>query len=49
MPKYYTTLKVSKEFHKKLIKARGKLELKTGEYHSLERVLDVALNLLLAS
>jgi len=49
MPKYYTTIKISKEVYRKIIKARGKLEQKTGERHSLEAVIEKALETLLVT
>lgn len=49
MPKYYTTLRISRELYRKLIRARGKLEIRAGEKHTLENVLDKALNDLLSS
>lgn len=49
MPKYYTTLRISKEVYRKVIKARGKLEQKTGEKHSLETVIEKALDTILVT
>jgi hypothetical protein len=47
MPKKYKSLKITEETHKKIIRARGKLENKTGEKHSLEKTVNVALDILL--
>jgi hypothetical protein len=48
MTKYYTTIKISVETHKRIIKARGVLEYKTGEFHSIEKVVNKALDALLS-
>jgi hypothetical protein len=47
MAKYYTNIRISKEVYRKIIKARGKLEQKTGEKHSLEDVVEKALDTIL--
>ena len=47
MPKKYTTLRVTEETYIKLVKARGKLELKTGESRSLEKTLNEVLDIFL--
>ena len=49
MPKYYTTLRVTTETYKKAVKAKGVLESKTGEIHSLAKTVDIALTKLLSS
>lgn len=48
MAKYYTTIRVTVELHKKIIKAKGRLEMLTGENQSIEKTLDKALNGLLS-
>jgi hypothetical protein len=47
MAKKYTSLRIDEETYKKIIRARGKLETKTGERHSLEKTVNVALDVLL--
>jgi hypothetical protein len=47
MAKSYTTLRIRVETHQKLVKARGKLEYRTGEKHSLEKTIEKALDSLL--
>jgi len=47
MPTYYTTLRINVETKKKIVKARAKLESKTGEIHSLENTVLIAVEALL--
>lgn len=47
MPTYYTSLRIKVETHKKIVKARAKLESKTGEIHSLEKTVIIAVESLL--
>lgn len=49
MPKHYRSLKVEVEIYRKIIKARGKLEYKTGERCTIDNVLEKALDGLLSS
>jgi len=49
MPKYYTTIRVTVQLHRKIIRARGKLEIRMGEKHTIENVLEKAIDGLLAS
>jgi hypothetical protein len=48
MPKYYHPVKLAEPVFKKLVKARGKLDYKTSETHSLEKTVEIALDLLLS-
>jgi hypothetical protein len=47
MPKYYTTMRIPRELHKKIVRARAKLEQKTGERHSLVKTMEQAIDYIL--
>jgi len=47
MVKYRTSLRIKIDTHKKIVRARGKLESKTGDILSLEKTVNIALDLLL--
>lgn len=49
MPKIYTSIKVTKELRKKIIRARGKLEQKTGERYTIASVIERGIDNILST
>jgi hypothetical protein len=48
MTKYYTSVRVTVELHRKIIRAKGRFEANTGDFYSMEKVLNKALDALLS-